>query len=482
MPRAHSIAHSAPKGRNIPAQGNALGNRPPIHSSPEGAIQGWQIVHLEDVAESIQYGHTASSTQEAVGPRFLRITDIQDRRVDWETVPYCSIPKNQISKYRLAKGDLLFARTGATVGKSFLITTEIPESIFASYLIRVRMTDAVDPQFIAYYFQSADYWQQISDSSAGIGQPNVNGSKLAKITFPLPPLPEQRRIVARIEELFSRLAAGVSALRHAKAQLQRYRQSVLAAAVTGQLTQAWREQHPDTEPAAELLKRILKQRREQWNGKGKYNEPHDIDGEIPFKAPGSWSWTSSEAVCASVRDGTHDTPKYVDEGVPLITSKNLLSSGLSFENTKNISHADHAEISKRSGVSDGDILFAMIGTIGNPIVVRTSTQFSIKNVALFKSNESFVSSEYLRIWLSSPIFMSWLEPKQKGTTQKFVPLGLLRSLATPLPPLSEQHQIVAEVEARTTAIDHLEAELVTKMQYATKLRQSILRSAFIGDI
>ena len=107
-----------------------------------------------------------------------------------------------------------------------------------------------------------------------IGQKKISQGRF-KSSIPLPPLPEQRRIVARIEELFSRLDAGVAALRHAKAQLQRYRQSVLAAAVTGQLTQAWREQHPDTEPAEELLERILEQRREQWNGRGKYKEPLD---------------------------------------------------------------------------------------------------------------------------------------------------------------------------------------------------------------
>jgi len=197
----------------------------------------WTKTTVGELADSIQYGHTASSTSEQVGPRFLRITDIQENRVDWETVPFCQIPQSQIPKYRLAKGDLVFARTGATVGKSFLIQTEIPESIFASYLIRVRVTKAIEARYLYYFFQCSDYWHQISDSSSGIGQPNVNGKKLATITLPIAPIAKQRRIVARIEEIFSRLDAGVAALRDAKAQLQRYRQSVLAAAVTGQLTQ-----------------------------------------------------------------------------------------------------------------------------------------------------------------------------------------------------------------------------------------------------
>jgi type I restriction enzyme S subunit len=397
-----------------------------------------------------------------------------------ETKTFIGVEAPSRARQLVKDGDVLFSTVRTYLKKIAQVPEHFDGAIASTGFTVLRGSDVLDPKYLFYYVTQDAFIKPLSKIQRGTSYPAVRDSDVLAQLIQLAPLPEQRRIVARIEELFSRLDAGVAALRHAKAQLQRYRQSVLAAAVTGQLTQAWREQHPDSEPAEELLQRILKQRREQWNGRGKYNEPHDIDGEIPFKAPGSWSWTSSEAVCASVRDGTHDTPKYVEEGVPLITSKNLLSSGLSFENTKNISQADHAEISKRSGVSDGDILFAMIGTIGNPIVVRTSTQFSIKNVALFKSNESFVSSEYLRVWLSSPIFMSWLEPKQKGTTQKFVPLGLLRSLAIPLPPLAEQHQIVAEVEARTTAIDHLEAELDRQITRSNRLRQSALASAFTG--
>ncbi len=120
----------------------------------------WKRVRVRDVSNSIQYGHTASAINRPEGPRFLRITDIQNGRVDWSSVPSCDIPPDDVSKYRLRKGDLVFARTGATTGKSFLID-ECPEAVFASYLIRVGVSGEIDSRYLAAFFQSPDYWQQI---------------------------------------------------------------------------------------------------------------------------------------------------------------------------------------------------------------------------------------------------------------------------------------------------------------------------------
>jgi len=112
--------------------------------------KGWRRVAVKDMAVSIQYGHTASAIERMDGPRFLRITDIQDGRVDWSTVPSCDIPKADIPKYRLSSGDLVFARTGATTGKSYLID-DCPEAVFASYLIRVRVSADVDSRYSRHF-------------------------------------------------------------------------------------------------------------------------------------------------------------------------------------------------------------------------------------------------------------------------------------------------------------------------------------------
>ena len=157
---------------------------------------GWQMKEVGEFCEPPQYGYTESANQEPVGPRFLRITDIQDGCVNWETVPYCRCPEP--TKYLLKPNDLVFARTGATTGKSFVIR-DCPEAVFASYLIRLRVRDTISIDYLYRYFQSPTYWTQIADEKKGTGQPNLNGSKLAKIKVPIAPPGEQRRIVAELD-------------------------------------------------------------------------------------------------------------------------------------------------------------------------------------------------------------------------------------------------------------------------------------------
>ena len=191
----------------------------------------------------------------------MRITDIQNDSVNWNAVPFCKIDSAEKQKYLLNDGDIVFARTGATVGKSFLIRGKIPDAVFASYLIRLILSKHVHQEFISNFFKSGNYWLQIKRGQLGIGQPNVNSQTLSKITFPLAPLNEQKRIIYKVEELFSFLDAGTQSLRKVQAQLKRYRQAVLKHAFEGKLTEEWRKTHKDQiEPATILLEKIKEER------------------------------------------------------------------------------------------------------------------------------------------------------------------------------------------------------------------------------
>jgi type I restriction enzyme S subunit len=191
----------------------------------------WETVELAAVS-AINYGYTESASSEPVGPRFLRITDIQDDRVDWDAVPYCKIDISDLPKFRLASGDIVFARTGATTGKSFLVE-EPPEAVFASYLIRLRLLhENLMPQFLLMYFQTADYWQSIKEGSSGSAQGGFNATKLGALKIPLPPLPEQQRIVALLDEAFAGLATAKANaernLQNARAIFESHLQSVFS--------------------------------------------------------------------------------------------------------------------------------------------------------------------------------------------------------------------------------------------------------------
>ncbi len=177
-----------------------------------------------------------------------------------------------------------------------------------------------------------------------------------------------------------------------------------------------------------------------------------------------------------IRDGTHDTPKYVPEGVPLLTGKNLSESGLCFDDISFISQSDHEEISKRSAVSKGDILYGMIGTIGKPTIVETQREFSIKNIALFKQSNSKVHNRFLRWLLDSPQIQRQIGTASKGGTQKFVSLGSLRGIKTSFPPIEEQRRIAAILDQA----DALRAKRREALAQLDSLTQSIFIEMF-GD-
>jgi type I restriction enzyme, S subunit len=157
-------------------------------------MSGWNTHSLGEVAELIDYGLTASATKQPTGPKFLRITDIQNGSVDWDRVPWCECDARAAADSALEAGDIVFARTGATTGKSFLIRDCPPPAVFASYLIRVRLRAAAEPRYVAHFFQTPAYWAQITKAARGVAQPGVNATVLKRIDVPLPPLREQRRI------------------------------------------------------------------------------------------------------------------------------------------------------------------------------------------------------------------------------------------------------------------------------------------------
>jgi type I restriction enzyme, S subunit len=193
---------------------------------------GWTEYYIRDFCEPPQYGYTESATNEPVGPRFLRITDIQNGRVHWNNVPFCRCPNPE--QYLLKENDLVFARTGATTGKSFLIR-DCPEAIFASYLIRLRVRRLVTADYLYHYFQTPSYWVQITDVKKGTGQPNVNGTKLANIRVPIPPPEEQKCIVAYLEDLQEKIDSLKQLQSETSAELDALLPSILDKAFKGEL-------------------------------------------------------------------------------------------------------------------------------------------------------------------------------------------------------------------------------------------------------
>jgi len=409
-------------------------------------------------------------------------------------------PRPQIE---VKAGDLLLTCAGPRVrcGVACLVRNTRPRLMMSGKMYRFRVSpNHMDPRFVEAYLLSPRATAAIDKIKTGSSDSGLNltHDRFRPLQVPLAPLNEQQRIMDVVDELLSDLDAGVAALEQVRAKLKRYRGAVLKAAACGELTADWREKHPATEPATELLERILVERRRRWeesqlqkfkeadktppkDWKSKYKEPASPDTSALSQLPKGWSWATVEQLSTKVVDGVHKKPNYVPSGIPFVTVRNLTAGpGISFEKLNYVTPEDHAEFIKRADPKRGDILISKDGTLGVVRAVECDTEFSIfVSVALVKPVLRETGS-YLATALCAPQVQVQMVPKGSGLVH--IHLEDLREDCVPIPPLQEQAAIVEAVEDQLSVIDHLEADLETRLRSSTGLRQSILRHAFSGQL
>ncbi|KYG80442.1 hypothetical protein AWW67_09720 [Roseivirga seohaensis] len=199
---------------------------------------GWEEKKLGEIAK-INYGYTEKASTEEVGPKFLRITDIQEYGVDWDTVPYCKCNDKDLPKYKLETGDIVFARTGATTGKSYLVKSP-PNAVFASYLIRLQMNsiDEFIPEFISYFFQTKTYWNKINAGISGSAQGGFNATKLGELEFDFPKSKDKQLVIVHQLDALRAETQKLEAVYQKKMDdLEELKKSILQKAFTGELTE-----------------------------------------------------------------------------------------------------------------------------------------------------------------------------------------------------------------------------------------------------
>jgi len=287
------------------------------------------------------------------------------------------------------KSELLFSWSGSR-GTSFGAHIWYgKDAVLNQHIFKVEFDERVIKKYLYYALNQAV--AEIEENlHGGVGLVHITKGNLEKIQIPLPPLDVQKTIVAEIDG-FQKIIDG------ARQVVDNYKPS--------------------------------------------------------FKIDPEWEMVELKTIC-DVRDGTHDSPKYQSKGYPLITTKNIKDGRIDFSNVNLISKSDLDKINKRSKVDDGDIIMPMIGTIGNPIVVKKDREFGIKNVALIKFlPKSKIDRYFLKFVLESDVFNKQYEFSSDGSSQKFISLKFIRGLKVPLPSISIQQEIVAQIESEQEIVN-----------------------------
>jgi type I restriction enzyme, S subunit len=469
---------------------------------------GWGHTAVGDIVETIQYGHTASAKPSGGGPKFLRITDIQDGAVDWSHVPVCDIANGSLEKYRLDRGDIVFARTGATTGKSYVIRDCPGSTIFASYLIRLRVSRGIEPHFLWYFFQTSDYWRQIETKSAGIAQPGVNATKLATLRLPIATSLEQPRIVAAIDSYLTRLDAALASLERAQAKLKAYRVSVVKAAVEGRLvsTEASlaRAEKRDYEPAEVLLARILKERRRRWEEaevaklraagktpkddkwKAKYQDPATPDTSTLSALPEGWCWARLDAV-SDVILGQQRSPVHAaaEMTAPYIRAANITWAGLDLSDVKRMGFVNP----ERHRLHSGDVLLSEASgspmEAGKPAIWRNEIPgacFQNTVIRVRPLDKAAILPEFLRLVFLRDCVTGHFARLAPGVGIVHIGAERLAQWSVPLASLPEQRRIVEEVERVLSVTDQNAVNVERDVRRCARLRQAVLKWAFEGKL
>jgi type I restriction enzyme S subunit len=398
--------------------------------------EGWEWKKLIDIVRiGCERGFKPTIINDKVP--FIGMTDID--KVSGRHTQYVLEDNDKVSK-----GKTKFQKNAVLLGKITPCTqnnktTIVPDDIDGGYatteVYALHCLEKIIPLYLNYFVRSKKINEYLVNSMIGAtGRQRVPSDTVKNLDIPLPPLQEQKRIVAKLDSLFIKIDQAIALHQQNIDEAEGFMGSVL----------------------------------------------NEVFGELEGKGIIS---TKRMNECFIVKDGTHDSPKYIkDNGYPLFTSKNLKEYGIDRSNFKLIKEEDYSKINQRSKVDKGDLLFAMIGTIGNPTLVDFEPDFAIKNVALFKSLDNKSSMEYLRYYLMSNFVISKMRDEANGATQKFVGLTYLRNFPFPYTSIKTQQKTVTYLDQLSQKTETLKQVQTQKMESLKALKASLLDQAFRGEI
>jgi type I restriction enzyme S subunit len=454
------------------------------------ATTTWAHAPVGDLCHVIR-GVTYKKDQMSEAPKkgylpILRATNIQENGLvldkDLIYVPEELIDETQ----RLRPGDVVVATSSGSkhlVGKTAQIRSAWDGS-FGAFCAAVRPKVNIDHRYLGYYLQSPAYKSFIRARALGVNINNLRRGDLEEIVVPIAPPKQQHLIVSEIEKQFSRLDEAVAGLERIKTNLKRYKAAVLKAAVEGKLTEAWRKAHPNVETGAELLKRILAERKKKWEEKNpgkKYKEPVAADISNQPKLPAGWVWASVDQISLVVRGASPrpaGDPKYFGGTIPWITVGPLTADEQPYLHAVPESVTEDGR--KRSRYVDPQTLLLTNSgaTLGVPKITLIGGCINDGVAALL--DVEYPLKLYLLYFLRT--LTERLRGINQGAAQPNLNTTIIKAIVVLLPPRNEQELIVDEVDRRLSLVREVETQVDANLKRAQHLRQSILKCAFGGRL
>ncbi len=443
----------------------------------------WNVIRLGDIAKTASGGTPKRSITSYYGGGipWVKSGELADSTVyqTEETISEAGLSSSSAKVF--PAGTLCIALYGATVGKLGILGIDAATN---QAVCGIFLPKNLDTRFTYRYLESKRH--ELVEMGKGGAQSNISQEIVRDLHIPVPPLPEQHRIVEEIEKQFTRLDAGVAALKRVQANLKRYRASVLKAACEGRLvpTEAdfARQEGRSFEPASQLLARILTERRKNWNGRGKYKEPAEPDTSNLPELPEGWVWTCVDQIANVALGKMLDKNKHrTGQLRGYLRNINVRWGSIDTNDILEMFFKD--EEIERYLVESGDVLVCEGGEPGRAAVWDCRIPGMLYQKAIHRVR--FLGSFNARLFVFLLEFLAKtgrLERWFTGSTIKHFTRESFISLPLPIPPLAEQSRIVAEVERRLSVVEELEGVVAANLQRAGRLRQAVLQKAFSGGL
>ena len=389
----------------------------------------------------------------------------------------------ELEDFELKSGDIIISCSG-TIGKIAIAPENLLKGIINQALLKISLNDSIiNKKYFLYLFNSDAFKKKIT--TRGSAMLNLTSVKdLKKILIPIPPFDEQTRIVSKLEELFTKLDAGIEYLKKTRILLKQYRQSVLKHAFEGKLTEKWRELHKnELKPVSSLLGKIFDERK----GNKKRNK---ADFTLLPLLSEFWSWTTIEDLAEDSNNAIKAGPfgsslkkeSYSSKGYKIYGQEQVIKGNPYYGDY--YIDKKHYEILKSCSVKPNDVLISLVGTIGKSIVLPEDIEPGIINPRLVKISfdKRLINPLFFKHYLDSNSVRELFSIVSHGGTMKILNLRILKELPIPLPPLIEQMEILKEVDLLFSIMNHLEIILKSSLLQCIKLRESILKCAFEGKL